>query len=145
MSGKTGKRPCAYCKRWFAPNPRAGKRQKACEDPDCKRERHRRACARWRSRNPDHDAAERLRKKLDAARQQAPPPAPNVPLPKVWWKTARDAVGAKVEVVIQEVAKVLDRRARDAVTAKMGEGRATSPKVLPEVARDAFEVARAPP
>jgi hypothetical protein len=145
MSGKTGMRPCAYCKHWYTPNPRAGKRQKACDHPDCKRERHRKACASWRERNPDHDAAERLRKKLDAARQRAPPPPPNVPFPEVWWKIARDAVGAKTTVVIQETAEVLDRRARDAVATKKGEATASPPRVLPGIARDAFELARAPP
>jgi hypothetical protein len=145
MSGKTGKRPCACCKHWFTPNPRAGKRQKVCDRDECRRERHRRACERWRERNPEHDAGERLRKKLDVARKQAPPTPPNVVLPEVWWKTARDAVGAKTVVVIQEVAKVLDRRARDAVAAKMGEVSASLPKVLGTVARDAFEDARGPP
>jgi len=145
MSGKTWMRPCRYCGRRFTPNPRAGKRQKACDDPECQQERHRRACASWRKRNPDHDAAERLRKKLEAARQQAPPPPPNVPLPELWWKVARDAVNAKTTVVIQEVAKVLDRRARDAVATKKGEATASPSKVLPGGARDAFERARAPP
>lgn len=71
MAGKCGKRPCAACKRWFAPNPRAGGRQTVCDDARCRRERHRRACAKWRAKNPGHDAAQRLRKRLDGTVERA--------------------------------------------------------------------------
>lgn len=145
MAGKCGKRPCAVCRKWFAPKPRAGSRQTVCDGDDCQRERHRRACAKWRAKNPDHDAAQRLRKRLEQARRSPPAPPPSMALPEHWWGIARDAVGAKMSVVVQECAKVLDRRARDAVGAKMLELPGSSAKVLPREARDAFAADRGPP
>lgn len=138
MSGKTGRRPCACCRCWFTPNPRVGKRQRACAKPECQRERHRQACARQRKRDPERDAADRLRRKLGQARQQETL-ATNVILPEVWWKVARDVVGAKFVVVVQECAKVLDRRARDGVPAMMGKASGSSSKVLGLSARDGLD------
>ena len=54
------KRPCRICRCWFLPHPRAGPRQQVCSRPECQRERHRRACADWRRRNPDYDAEDRV-------------------------------------------------------------------------------------
>ncbi len=58
------KRPCCLCGKWFQPHARVGVRQKVCSSPECQRERHRRNCASWRSRNPDYDRETRLRARV---------------------------------------------------------------------------------
>lgn len=45
---------CSYCGRFFIPDPRVGSRQKACGQPECKRERKRQAQEIWVERNPGY-------------------------------------------------------------------------------------------
>jgi hypothetical protein len=58
------KRPCRICRRWYVPHPRAGDRQHVCSAADCQRERHRRACQRWREHEVPAERAHRLRQRL---------------------------------------------------------------------------------
>ncbi len=107
------KRPCRCCRRWFLPHRQAGDRQKFCSLPSCRRERHRRSCKRWHDKNPDYDREDRFRKKLEAelkSREDSPDPVRQLPL-----DTARDAVGMKGSVIIEESIRVLSAWARDAV------------------------------
>ena len=151
------KRPCSVCRRWFTKNPRA-KQQRTC-GVECRRELHRRKCAAWRARHPDFDRENRLRdrvvkqKTADAAAETPPaaktppaidPPPAADPLPRVLWPIARDAVGWKVAVVVEESAKVIVEWARDAVLSRSVSGSASSAKVIPSPPRDAVE-ARGPP
>ena len=46
------RRTCAVCRKRFAPDPRAADRQRVCSDPACQKERHRRDCLKWRTKNP---------------------------------------------------------------------------------------------
>ena len=105
------KRPCRICRRWFRPHPRTGDRQRVCGDLACQRERHRRACGRWRCRNPDYDREDRLRRRLREADAKARGAGLN-------WSAARDAVGLEVVVVIEEASRDLQSWARDAVLAQ---------------------------
>jgi hypothetical protein len=45
---------CRYCRISFIPNPRAGKRQKTCGKPACKKALKAENNARWRKENPDY-------------------------------------------------------------------------------------------
>jgi len=45
---------CRYCQTSFIPNPRVGKRQKACGKPACKKALKAENNARWRKENPDY-------------------------------------------------------------------------------------------
>lgn len=45
------KKPCGICRRWFKPDPRAGKRQRVCSAAACQSERPRRNAAAWREQN----------------------------------------------------------------------------------------------
>lgn len=45
---------CPYCKIRFTPDPRVGKRQKACGKPACKRAMKAENNRSWRQRNPDY-------------------------------------------------------------------------------------------
>jgi hypothetical protein len=110
------KRPCRICGKWFLPHPRAGDRQHVCGESSCQRERHRRACAGWRRREPDYDREDRLRRRL--VRAPEPGDAGGLladPLCRVDWLAARDAVGLQVAVTIEESVRVLHQWARDAV------------------------------
>ena len=138
------KRPCRICRKWFAPHPRAGARQRVCSAEVCQRERHRQACATWHGSNPDYDRAERLRRKVVPARE-APLPSPSAdPMPQVDWDAARDAVGFEVAVFVEESQKVLVDWARDAVVAQQLVITRQSRKVGGVSARDALGD-RAPP
>ncbi len=135
MAGAKGRRwrcrsrPCSVCRRWFTPGARAGDRQKVCKREECQRERHRRACARWREANPDYDREDRLRRRVrpaDGAGES----------PQIDWQAARDAVGLEVAVVIEEAGQVLVERARDAVLAQVPVAKGESSQVPRSAARD---------
>ena len=79
-------RPCSICRRWYRPHPRQGARQRVCSTPACQRERHRRACAQWRERNPDYDREARLQKRLHIGPAAAAYSGPfRPPIPRHCW------------------------------------------------------------
>ena len=49
---KIPKKRCAFCHKWYAPNPRTWKHQKACNAPACKKHRHAQADRNWRIKHP---------------------------------------------------------------------------------------------
>ena len=106
------KRPCRICRRWFIPHPRTGDRQHVCSRADCQRERHRRACQRWRQREAPAERAHRLRQRLQEAAEGAPAAGPGPRLP---WDVVRDAVGPEVTVILEEISRLLADVVRDAV------------------------------
>jgi len=115
-------RPCRICRKWFRPDPRVGSRQRTCSNPECQRERHRRDCADWHSRNPGYDLEERLRKQLhkiprERKRQGSELGGPLHPRRQLDWDAARDAVSPQVVVVVEESLKVAIDYARDLVPA----------------------------
>lgn len=110
-------RPCAVCGKWFRPSARQGNRQHTCGGLDCRREWHRRACARWHQSNADYDQHTRWVNRLvkdDPADQRG---RPADPLNTINWVLARDEIGLKVSVLVEETSKVLLRGARDAIPA----------------------------
>ena len=121
------KRPCRICRRWFDPHPRAGDRQRTCSAADCQRERHRRACATWRSQHPNYDREDRLRRRLQVPEKATT----SAPLRGIDWSAARDAVGLQVAVVIEETGQVLHNWARDAVSAQVLDPKGLRPRVPP--------------
>jgi len=46
MLEKNQKRPCRICREWFTPNNKLKERQKTCGKPECKKEWHKRVCAK---------------------------------------------------------------------------------------------------
>ena len=88
------KRPCCICRRWFVPDRRVGRRQRACPAPTCQVARRARTQASWRRRNPDYFIAHRVqRRRLNADEAQAavlplvlPPPLSQLP-----WDVAQKA------------------------------------------------------
>lgn len=138
------KRPCRECGKWFAPNKRAGKRQRSCGREECQRARHRRACSQWHAQHPDYDRERRLRERV---RGEARPGEAlhRDPLAEVVWDAARDAVGIETAVIVEETGKVLMAWTRDAVHAQATEIMRQMGKVVPRPARDAIGVGAGPP
>ena len=86
------KRPCTICRRWFRPDPRVGKRQRACRQPECQTARRRKAQADWRRRNPEYAIAWRLDRRKAQAEEPEPLRLPP-PLPRLPWNVAKDEFG----------------------------------------------------
>lgn len=105
------KRPCGICRHWFVPHPRAGVRQHVCSRADCQRERHRRACQRWRQREGAAEQAHRLRQRLRLEGEDRQGAA----AARVSWDAVRDAVGLEVAVILEEISRLLEDAVRDAV------------------------------
>lgn len=82
-----------------------------CGSGDCQRERHRRACARWREANAGEEHAEKLRLKVVAGGVGDPPEA------RLQWEAVRDAVGPEVAVILRELVRHHGEWVRDAVAA----------------------------
>ena len=141
------KRPCSICRRWFLPKLRSRRHQKVCTNRECQRERHRRACAGWHRKNPDYDCDRRLRDKLlRPANQSVTDRGVEVdPLRALSWSNARDAVGLKQSVFVEEVAKVIVRWSRDTVAPQRHVMKKKSAKVPPPQLRDEMASHRAPP
>ena len=136
------KRPCRICRHWFRPHPRAGDRQHVCSAADCQRERHRRACQRWRQGEAPAERAHQLRQRLrvDAEGRHAAGPGP-----KLSWDVVRDAVGLEVAVILEEISRLLADVVRDAVQRQVGAAARESRQVQPAGQRDDMVLAaRAP-
>lgn len=85
-----------------------------CGSADCQRERHRRACTRWRKANAVEEHAEKVRLKVVVGGWPDPPEA------RLRWDAVRDAVGPQAAVILLELVRVLSDWARDAVAAHSG-------------------------
>ncbi len=55
------KKRCTICGRWYIPNPRTAKTQKACGDPACRQERKRQADKTWLAKNPGWTAGRKIK------------------------------------------------------------------------------------
>jgi len=75
------KRPCCICRKWFLPDVRQKKRQRTCDNPECRREHHRRQCAQWNEKNKESSKSNYLNKKLEKISK--PPPETDFPPPVV--------------------------------------------------------------
>jgi hypothetical protein len=132
------KRPCGICRTWFEPHPRAGDRQHTCSNPSCQRERHRRACADWRRRNPDLDREGRLRQTLLSGGTVEPSRGLNR-------DAVRDAVGLEISVIIDELVRLFQVWTRDAVRREVLATKGQSAREIASRPRDAMACARVPP
>jgi len=136
------KQPCRICRRWFHPHPRTGDRQHVCSRADCQRERHRRACQRWRQREAPAERAHRLRQRLQEAADGQPAAGPG---PGLAWDVVRDAVGLEVAVILEEISRLLADVVRDAVRRQVGVRARESRQVQPARRRDDMVSASAAP
>src|SRR5712691_13400515 len=104
------KRPCCICRRWFVPDGRVGRRQRACSTPTCQTARRARTQASWRRRNPDYFIAHRMqRRRLEAEEAKGavlplvlPPPLSQLP-----WDVAQEAFGLTGTDFLSHLGRVL--------------------------------------
>lgn len=107
------KRPCRVCGRWFMPDARLKDRQMTCGSPECKRQWHRRKCARWYKDNREYFRANYLQKKLDAAVSDAQGPKPlrsKLPLEAV-----QEVIGIQQLIIIEYFGAHLLRRFQEVI------------------------------
>lgn len=123
----TRKRPCRICRRWFMPNPRLKERQKTCGDSMCKRQWHKKMCAKWNRENSDYFKSNYLQKKLDSAMvanralKSRHPTEPftltksrfvsGLPL-----KFVQEVIGIQHVVILQYFDQLLNRRFQELIT-----------------------------
>jgi hypothetical protein len=111
------KRPCCICRRWFLPDRRVGRRQRACPAPACQSARRVRTQASWRRRNPDYFIARRMQQRrghTDAPTSAAVPPlALPPPLSQLPWDLAQDEFGVAGTDFLGHFGRVLLRAAQD--------------------------------
>jgi hypothetical protein len=135
-------RPCRFCRRWFLPAPQARGHQVACARTECRRERHRVACARWRDGERDDIRGERLVEAVTAIADAATSSPAGIPpkLPGLASRRVRDAVPGEVPELIANVVKVAIQKARDAVPAEVSDITSKSAKVGVPVSRDGIAI-----
>src|SRR5712692_12033947 len=110
------KRPCCICRRWFLPDRRVGRRQRACSAPAYQIARRAATQASWRRRNPDYFIAHRLqRRRLKAEEADAvvPPLVLPPPLSHLPWDLAQDAFGVVGTDFLGHLGRVLLVAAQD--------------------------------
>ena len=129
------KKPCSICRRWFEPDARTAKWQRSCGRPDCQRVRHANACKAWRARNPDYDVDRRFRGQVVAGPAPSPAPASD-PRQGLRWPVARDAMGLKATIVLEELAGLLVQWIRDAMASKPSLERQQDDRLPPSAGRD---------
>jgi hypothetical protein len=61
------KKRCAYCHRWYRPDPRTRKQQLACGAAACRKKRKAQADRTWRKKNPGYAAARKPKMRVWAA------------------------------------------------------------------------------
>ena len=116
------KRPCRICRRWFVPDRRVGRRQRACSATACQIARRARTQSSWRRRNPDYFIAHRVqRRRLQADEAQAavlplvlPPPLSQLP-----WDLAQEEFGVAGTDFLGHLGRVLLVVAQDQKTGQV--------------------------
>ncbi len=111
------KRPCTICRRWFRPDPRIGKRQRACGKPECQTSRRQKTQANWRRRNPDYATAYRIQQRAVQANPPAEPLRMTSPLNQLPWDLAKDEFGTQGTDFIAVMGALLMRTAKDQFSA----------------------------
>ena len=139
------KKPCRICRRWFTPELHAGSRQVVCSMLECQAERRRRNAAAWRLANADEIAADRLRARLRARPEPAGEQVERDPISRLSAPAVRIAVGLKLQVVVEEYARVVLLAPRMGVPSGFRDERVVSPEVRAAAGKGPTASARAPP
>ena len=110
------KRPCSICRRWFVPDRRVGRRQRACSASACQIARRARTQASWRRRNPDYFIAHRVQRRrltADEAQGGVPPLVFPAPLSQLPWDLAQEEFGVAGTDFLGHFGRVLLGAAQD--------------------------------
>ena len=82
------KRPCRFCRRWFAPDRRVGARQRACSVEACQKKRRAATQAGWRAAHPEYRIQRQIeRREKEQERELLPVRSPLNQLP---WEIAQE-------------------------------------------------------
>jgi hypothetical protein len=131
------KKPCSVCHRWFRPDPRVGKRQRACGQADCQAAHRRKMQAAWRRGNPDYFTARRLQER--GTREQPPEPLRlPPPLSRLPWDIAQSEFGVQGADFLGVMSKVLLRPAQSEFRAYLSDSKRVVDPLPPPVAQ--FEI-----
>ena len=131
------KRPCSICRRWFYPDRRVGKRQRACSERSCQETRRARTQASWRRRNPDYFTARRLQlRRVSQEKGEVVEPLRLArPLSDLPWDIAQDEFGAVGADFLGHLGRVLLRTGQD-------QRRAQVPASIDKIGRLPLEAAQ---
>ncbi len=116
------KRPCRVCKKWFAPNPRVGSRQKTCGAKECQNKWHAKKCSQWNRQNRAYFQGNHLSKKLQTIQNQESSPGKSPSQPPESGKTLKlpreviqEVIGAQQFVIAEYLARVLLMSVREVI------------------------------
>ena len=116
------KRPCRICRKWFAPNPRVGNRQKTCGAKECQDKWHANKCSQWNRQNRACFQATNLSKKLQAAQNQETAiekPTSRLPKsgisPKLPQEVIQEVIGVQQFVIAEYLSRVLLRSVQEVI------------------------------
>lgn len=127
-------RPCRFCRQWFRPDVRVGRRQKACSKPDCQKRRRAATQGAWRRRNPEYGVAYRIEQKRAAKRPE--PPQPRAPLDQLPWDIAQDEFKPAGAGFLAALGRVLVIHAKDQIGSQVRARAEESRKQIPATAKD---------
>lgn len=116
------KRPCRICRKWFAPNPRVGNRQKTCGAKECQDKWHAKKCSQWNRQNRVYFQGINLSKKLQAVQNQetaiGKPPS-QLPKsgtsPKLPQEVIQEVIGIQPFVIAEYLSQVLLRSVQEVI------------------------------
>jgi hypothetical protein len=131
------KKPCSICHRWFRPDVRVGKRQRACGRADCQAAHRRKMQAVWRARNPEYFIAHRLQER-SCEKQRPEPLRLPAPLSRLPWDVAQDEFGVQGADFLGVMGKVLFRAAQFQFRGHVVESKDLSGTLLPAGAQSEF-------
>jgi len=114
------KRPCKICRKWFAPDPRLGDRQKTCGTKECQNKWHAKKCAQWNRQHRAYFQAIYLSKKLQAVQDQAtkkPPPQlhKSTIFSKLPQEMIQEVISAQQLVIAEYLSQVLLRSVQEVI------------------------------
>ena len=116
------KRPCRICKKWFAPHPRLGDRQKTCGSKECQKKWHAKKCAQWNRQHRATFQATYLSKKLQAVQDQEvanikPPPQlqKSTIFPKLPQEVIQEVISIQQLVIAEYLSQVLLRSVQEVI------------------------------
>ena len=72
--------PVAFVANGSFPDVRQKNRQKTCDNPECRKEHHRRQCAKWNKKNKEYFQSNYLNKKLEKVGRPPPETATSQPV-----------------------------------------------------------------
>ncbi len=111
------KRPCRFCRRWFASNRRVGERQRACSSIECQKKRRAATQALWRRKNPDYFIRWRIERRQKQGRRD--PLQVSRPLKELPWDVAQEEFDERGADFLAHLGRVLVVHVQDEIKAQV--------------------------